>query len=429
VLWSKLFLLHFTTKTTNLKTSEEQMKFNKWTVALAAVGAVSLTSAARADEAPKLTALNTALSNTTVSGFVDVSAVWNPQNQNAYNASGAGLVIPPYSYNSIGGGGAGTPGKADGFNLDSVDIAIDRPQDESPWAAGYHVELQLGPDAPSTPRQAYVVVRTPVGNGIDWKIGVWDTIIGYESSSDPLNPNFTRSYGYSMEPTTHTGVLATYKVCNLLTVQAGVADSSNVGLGSPGAVNGRATYEGQKTYMAAVALTAPDSWGYMKGASLNLGAIHSVDSAANGPGTRDNYYAGITIPTPLNTLKVGAAFDYYGSTPSVNVDSSYSWDAAVYVNFQATDKLSFNGRAEYFDDGASSLGLYASNVYPTFASETKAEEVTLTAQYNLWANVISRVEFRWDHVENGSPFDANTTTGNPDHKNAFLVAANLIYQF
>jgi hypothetical protein len=406
------------------------MKFNKWTVALAAVGAVSLTSAARADEAPKLTALQTALSNTTISGFVDVSAIWNPNNQNAYNASGAGLVIPPYSYNSIGGGGTGAPGKADGFNLDSIDIAIDRPQDESPWAAGYHIELQLGPDAPSEPRQAYVVVRTPVGNGIDWKIGVWDTIIGYESSSDPLNPNFTRSYGYSMEPTTHTGILATYKVCSLLTVQAGVADSSNVGLGAPVPVNGRATYEGQKTYMGAVALTAPDSWGFMKGASLNLGAIHSVDSTMHGgPGTRDNYYAGVTIPTPLNTLKLGASFDYYGSTPSVNVGSSYSWDAAAYVNFQATDKLSFNARAEYFDDGATSLGLYAGNVYPTYTSETKAEEVTLTAQYNLWANVISRVEFRWDHVENGSPFDANDTTGNPDHKNAFLLAANLIYQF
>ena len=33
-------------------------------------------------------------------------------------------------------------------------------------------------------RQAYMTLRTPVGNGIDWKVGVWDTIIGYESTSD-----------------------------------------------------------------------------------------------------------------------------------------------------------------------------------------------------------------------------------------------------
>ena len=35
---------------------------------------------------------------------------------------------------------------------------------------------------------------------------------------------------------------------------------------------------------------------------------------------------------------------------------------------------------------------------------------------SLWANVLSRVEFRWDHVEHGTAFD-NTTlysvAGNP----------------
>ena len=63
------------------------MKFNQWTLGLAAVGAVSLASAVRADEA-KLNALNTALSNTTISGYVDVAAQWNagnPGKTQAYN--------------------------------------------------------------------------------------------------------------------------------------------------------------------------------------------------------------------------------------------------------------------------------------------------------------------------------------------------------
>ena len=47
------------------------MKFNKWTLGLAAVGAVSLASAARADE--KMNSLQTALSNTTISGYVSAS--------------------------------------------------------------------------------------------------------------------------------------------------------------------------------------------------------------------------------------------------------------------------------------------------------------------------------------------------------------------
>lgn len=50
------------------------MKFNKWTVALAATGVVSLASAVQADESHPV---NTALSSTTLSGYVDTSAIWN----------------------------------------------------------------------------------------------------------------------------------------------------------------------------------------------------------------------------------------------------------------------------------------------------------------------------------------------------------------
>ena len=46
------------------------MKFNKWTLGLAALGVVSYASAARADEA-KVSQVQTALSNTTLSGYVD----------------------------------------------------------------------------------------------------------------------------------------------------------------------------------------------------------------------------------------------------------------------------------------------------------------------------------------------------------------------
>jgi len=57
-----------------------------------------------------------------------------------------------------------------------------------------------------------------------------------------------------------------------------------------------------------------------------------------------------------------------------------------------------------------------------------AQEVTLTAQYNLWANVISRLEFRWDHVEHGTPF--GYSQANPGGKEQrFLLALNVIYQF
>jgi len=116
-----------------------------------------------------------------------------------------------------------------------------------------------------------VSLRTPVGNGIDWKVGVFDTIIGYESTSGPLNPNYTRSYGYSIEPTTHTGVLASYKVTDVLTLSAGVANTWNANSAGLSGVNNNATYESQKTYMGSITLTAPESFGALKGATLTLG--------------------------------------------------------------------------------------------------------------------------------------------------------------
>jgi hypothetical protein len=394
------------------------MKFNKWTVGLAAIGVVSLASAARADE---MSQVQTALSNTTLSGYVDVAATWRPGTD---SGPAGGPNIPNYAYS-----------KNDGFSLNAVDIALDKPLDESPWAAGYHVELMAGPD--SVPgvaltssgginttasaggvsiRQAYISLRTPVGNGIDWKVGVFDTIIGYESTSDPLNPNYTRSYGYTLEPTTHTGVLATYKVADVLSLSAGVADSSNVATGTQ-AINGTPTFESQKTYLGSIVLTAPDSFGPMKGATLTLGAINSVDSARYAAGTRSSYYAGVTLPTPSSAVKLGAAFDYLNlnNNGGGNHDDSI-WVAGLYTTIQPTDKLSFNFRGEIVD--------------ATQVNGHYGEEVTATVQYQLWANVLSRVEFRWDRF-GVNAFGYNSTAGGglPMKENDFMLALNLIYQF
>ncbi len=391
------------------------MKYNQWTTALAAIGAVSLASATRADG--KMNAVQTALANTTISGYVDTAATWRP----GTDTTPLGGVNMPF----------GTA-KNDGFSLNAIDIALDRPEDEGPWAAGYHVDFMLGPDAVTTDgfgadgvRQAYLTLRTPVGNGIDWKVGVWDGLLGYESSSDPLNPNYTRSYGWTIDSKTLTGILATYKVNDLITVRAGVADSSDIGFGTVG-VN-PASFESQKAWLGDLQLTAPDGVGFMKGATFTVGVIDAAGNHTTLTPGSTGWYVGAMIPTPVSALKFGAAFDYvdehnggYNGNPS----NDSIWTAALYGSYQATDKLSFNLRAEYLDNqdaGAlSPLTLYNDNT---------AEEITATAQYRLWANVLSRVEFRWDHVEHGNAFGANQAASTANRANDFMLALNLIFQF
>src|SRR5258706_1908309 len=248
------------------------MKFNKWTLGLAAVGVVSLASAAKAEEKANL--VQTALSATTLSGYVDTSAQWNIGTGNGR--------LPDYKF-----GGAS---KADGFNLDVVQLRIEKPLDESEWAAGYRVDLWAGPDAnvlntqsinsvggaDFAIRQAYVALRMPLGNGLDWKIGVFDSIIGYESVESGNNPNYTRSYGHTIEPQTHTGVLASYRFNDMISASAGIAntvagDFRTDGLGSR--INGRSNIESKKTYMASIALTAPDNLGFLTGSTLYAGIV------------------------------------------------------------------------------------------------------------------------------------------------------------
>jgi hypothetical protein len=398
------------------------MKFNKWTVALAAVGVVSLASAARADE--HLSQVQTALSNTTISGYVDVSAQWNLGKQN----SGP---IAPYSYSTS----AGMPysGKSDGFNLNVVDLALDKPLDQSQWASGYHVELAIGPDGGTLGtdtrytdngnfaiRQAYIALRTPVGNGIDWKVGVFDSPLGYESTSSPLDPNYTRSYGYTIEPTELTGVLATYKVNDIITAQAGVVNDLSA------RINSRLPYESQKAILGVIALTAPDSAGWMKGATLNMGVANAPSRASGST----SWYLGATLPTPSAKLKVGTAFDYLdvhngAGSGTTNPHNDSEWVAGLYANFQATDKLSLNLRGEYLSNDGAGAGIYASsNGY-----YGAAEELTATVQYSLWANVLSRLELRWDHVEHHKAFDYTPSHSAVAHENALMLALNLIYQF
>ena len=112
-----------------------------------------------------------ALSSTTLSGYVDTSAQWNIGKGDA-NA-------PAYGF-----GGAG---KADGFNLNVVDLNLEKDPDAADsWGAGYRAELWMGPDAVAFHTQtgaisdfavknAYVDLKVPVGNGLDAKLGVWDT--------------------------------------------------------------------------------------------------------------------------------------------------------------------------------------------------------------------------------------------------------------
>jgi predicted porin len=404
----------------------KKMKCNLWTLGLAALGVVSLASVARADAT---NSLMTAVSSTTISGYVDTSVQWNLGTGNAHS--------PAYTF--------GGPAKTDGFNLNVVDLNLEKDPDATDgWGSGYRVELWLGPDADTLATQfgakgdlavknAYVDLKAPLGNGLDIKMGVFDTPIGYEVADSPNNPNFTRSYGFTIEPTTHTGVLLGYTVNDMISLTAGIANTFGPGINArnatstPGNVN-----ESYKAYMGSVTFTAPTNWGAVSGSTITGCIINGFNAGGVGSGPagtpgvdQTSYYVGASVNTPIKELKVGVSYDYVdiGKQPltqvGLNRNSGYQNATGLFATYQLSEKLSLNARGEYFSQSKFAAG---------FGAPSKALEGTLTAQYDLWKNVLSRAEVRWDHGSNGQFFGGNVA-GTPTRRNSVLFAANVVYKF
>jgi len=401
---------------------------NKWTLALAAAGLVS-PAVLQAEEQHQVL---TALSQTTLSGYVDTSAIWS------FGSPNGGLAGRTFD---------GTPDKLDGFNLHAVKLVLEKPLDEGQWSAGYKADLVFGPDAnyyntianggvgdgssDFNVKQAYVALRAPIGNGLDIRLGVFDTLIGYEVFESVNNPNFSRSYGYFIEPTHHTGVLLSYHINDMISVYGGVANGWTGGINDK--IHTGATDDGEtrKAILGSITITLPESTGVLAGSSVYAGIVYGDSTAGvtggqgpnpTGSGIDGNetasYYVGATLNTGMTGLSVGAAFDYRDDGPSI-VGSNYAWTGALYASFQATEKLKLNARGEY---AKGSNGTWYAT--PT-ADDNQLGALTLTADYSLWANVVTRGEIRWDHNMGGDEIYHGTDRD----VNAVTLAANFVYKF
>jgi hypothetical protein len=123
---------------------------------------------------------------------------------------------------------------------------------------------------------------------------------------------------------------------------------------------------------------------------------------------------------------MGASWDYLDPRGG----DIYGMSIAGYLSYQATEKLSFHARGEYFKDKGGVL-------FQSARAEVLA--LTGTIQYDLWKNVISRLEVRWDHsLTDTALFGGSATAPGllglpvgsvPNQDNAVLIAANIIYKF
>jgi len=418
------------------------MKLNLWTLGLTAAGVVSVGSVAYAEEKPMSQVL-TAVSGTQISGYVDTSAIWQPGTGNAY--------LPGRAFDGVG--------KLDSFNLNVAALTVQKVPGQDNWAAGYRMDLLFGPDAVGYNlavgnngltsnnsdfgiKQAYVDLVMPVGSGLDFKVGTFNTIVGYEVFESYQNSQFSRSFGWQLEPTQHTGLLMSYNFTEAFSFSGGIANTYMSGINTQNQLRdnpANPTIESAKAYMASLTLKAPESFGFLAGSALSAGIVNGYSADHQ---NTTLFYAGATIKTGVEGLSLGAAYDYRqngaslaGGAPlpapatwSYEADNS-AYSLAGYLTFKASEHLSFGGRIDW-TDGSNGVWYYALD------NRNKLVSFTGTIDYQLWANALTRLEFRWDHCASGDKpyggtedYNPDTGTGGPTEMNAFTIALNVVYKF
>ena len=317
------------------------MKMNKWTMALAAAGVVSLSSVAQAQEAAA--GANALAASTTLSGYVSTSYTLDETTAN------------------------------DAFNLDVVDLKFASAQGAGEYATGYTVELWVGPGAAGLGTggsgtaelyQANIDVRLPVGNGLDLKIGQFTTVVGAETSNYTENSFYTRSRAFDNDqPTHHTGVLASYQLSDDASISVGFVNDTTS--------NSTNADSGGTAYLLSLSYTLPDSTGFMGGTKLTYAR---VDGAGANGAEQDNSYLGASIPLPVEGLTYSLAWD--------NVEYETGADTTLvghYLSYAASDKATVNVRYETGNiNGGSNID--------------GVQDLSIGVDYQLWENVISRVE-------------------------------------
>ena len=387
----------------------------------------------------------------------------------------SGYIDAGYSYNFngqpqqvvAGREGVDTAYKGD-FNLYAVKLALEKAlTSENKAQAGFRTDVMIGEDASyfinRTPNagyntnnnsnslfleQAYVSIRAPVGNGWDFKVGKFVSILGYEVIERPANMNVTYGLIWQELPLYYTGVLSSYKFDDYIDAKLGVVNGSNSDNNTTTSLSGDGC-----AVLAALNLTAPggnanwsNNFQYSSNAENNTADTQtgasstSVGKLNNSSGTGYTFIYnswGNWAPKFANDKLLFAFNSVLGTANSNNSQNSQAgvgnsggttwYGAGAYAKYQFNDWFSLASRGEYL--GGNNLGLVSS--YPPYSEAGLSWwEYTLTAGFNVIDNLLIRAEYRMDWGTNSTQGNLNNVQlsgfgGGP----SYYAGAEVVYSF
>jgi hypothetical protein len=232
------------------------------------------------------------------------------------------------------------------------------------------------------PIQFYAEAYIPtVGRGLDVRLGRFFAIYGVEANDAPSNALFSHAYTFIYDPFTHTGLVATLKLTDALSIQAGLVLGSDVFFDP----------SDELTFIGSVKLATPDN-------------RHSVlFSVIVGPG-RFNQGRDFNNPEIFDlvyTHKFNPRLNYsfeslFGFETNVPEIGTASWLGVLnYLTYDFTSRLSGTARLEFFDDAQGQRtgfrGLYSA--------------LTAGLSFRPCKSIIVRPELRYDYNDESRPFE------------------------
>ena len=381
----------------------------------------------------------------------------------------SGYVDAGYSYNFVGAQNStvnsrfgSDSAQAGDFNLYAVKLALEKAlTSENKAQAGFRADVMIGEDAnylqnrdtsgtggPANTdqnsnslflEQAYVSIRAPVGNGWDFKVGKFVSILGYEVIERPANMNIT--YGLLFQnayPLWYTGVLSSYRFDDYLDAKLGVVNGSNSDNNTTVNANGDAV-----AVLASLNVTAPggnanwsNNFQYETGTSNDSDVSTTANSypvvgATNPSGPMFIYNSWGNWAPKFADDKLLFAFDSVLGTYSPGNGPAGGattwWGAGAYAKYQFNDWFYLASRGEYFgSDNQNKTGVTTTGAAGDGSVSWWA--YTLTAGFNVIDNLLIRAEYRLDWGTNISGSTANasgTQSGGPAH----YAGAEVVYSF
>ncbi len=264
-------------------------------------------------------------------------------------------------------------------------------------------------------QQGYVSYNAPIGTGLQLDFGKFTTHIGAEviDGYDGWNSNFSRSFLFSFGPFTHTGIRASYKINDMISVLGMVANGWDITVDN----------NDGKTLGAQIAITPTDN------VSILLNWISGQEAIGNQVAfSNDTTNMFDTVIDVAFTNKTSAQVNLaYGKTANgaagTRGDAEW-WGVSTIVRHDYNKWFSINLRGQLFNDLDGTRAASAATLPTGQGQELWA--ITVTPEVRVNQNMVVRMEFRHDQSSRNA-FYGSGAGDTRDTQNT--VALNALFYF